>query len=113
MLLEGVVPAFFEQMRGPLALTVRALEGVATGLLYHRLEVVASLPGALSYALAWTLGSGLLTSLLDVRNRALMARGRLHPAVAAAATAAAAAAVAPGGPELGGGSAGLPAKKLE
>ncbi|KAG2446796.1 hypothetical protein HYH02_008356 [Chlamydomonas schloesseri] len=117
VVLEGVVPAFFEQMRGPLALAVRAVEGVATGLLYHRLGVVASLPGALAYALAWTLGSGLLTALLDVRHRALMARGRLRPDMPAAATAAAAAAaaasVAPAGRESDGSSAGLPAKKID
>ncbi|KAG2483300.1 hypothetical protein HYH03_017803 [Edaphochlamys debaryana] len=71
VLLEGVAPAFFEQVRAPFALLLRLFEGVATGLLYQRLGVVPSLPYALSYGLCWTLCCGLLTASLDVRHRAM------------------------------------------
>ncbi len=68
--LEGLIPALFEHMRAPLVLALRALEGVATGLLYRRLGVVPSLGPALLYALAWNMACGVLTALLDVRLRA-------------------------------------------
>ncbi|GFR49498.1 hypothetical protein Agub_g11535, partial [Astrephomene gubernaculifera] len=93
---EGVLPALFEQARAPLVLPLRALEGLATGLHYMRLQAAAGgggsgggmrgglggLGGAveeegpaaagalLLYALSWTLGCGLLTVALDAVQRA-------------------------------------------
>lgn len=71
--IEGLIPALFEHMRAPLVLVLRAIEGVATGLLYTHLGVVPSLAPALLYALAWNMACGLLTVLLDVRHRAAVA----------------------------------------
>ncbi|GLI59669.1 hypothetical protein VaNZ11_001608 [Volvox africanus] len=77
VLLEGVVPAFFERMRAPFVLPLRALEGLATGLLYrsHHVELHLAPAGVsdMAYALAWTLGCGAITVALDVGCRRRLA----------------------------------------
>ncbi|KXZ42733.1 hypothetical protein GPECTOR_121g433 [Gonium pectorale] len=82
VLLEGLVPAFFEQTRAPLALALRSLEGFVTGLLYHRLGVVPDPAVAVLYALSWALAAGLLTATLDVHHRRLL--GVAQPVAAGA-----------------------------
>jgi hypothetical protein len=96
VLMEGLVPAIFEQMRAPLVLCLRLFEGVSTGLLYHKLGAVPSLPAALAYALTWTLASAAVTVLLDIRHRGLAARGRLSVRGGAAGGGSEAAAAAAG-----------------
>ncbi|GIL89126.1 hypothetical protein Vretimale_16179 [Volvox reticuliferus] len=77
VLLEGILPAYFERMRAPFVLPLRALEGLATGLLYRSHHVKLHLAPAgvseVAYALAWTLGCGVITTALDVSCRRRLA----------------------------------------
>ncbi|GIL68669.1 hypothetical protein Vafri_21912 [Volvox africanus] len=77
VLLEGVLPAFFERMRAPFVLPLRALEGLATGLLYrsHHVELHLAPAGVseVVYALTWTLGCGAITVALDFGCRRRLA----------------------------------------
>ncbi|EFJ49129.1 hypothetical protein VOLCADRAFT_89960 [Volvox carteri f. nagariensis] len=77
VLLEGLIPAYFERMRAPIVLPLRALEGLATGLLYrsHRVKLRLAPEGVseVAYAMAWTLGCGVITAALDVSCRRRLA----------------------------------------
>ncbi|GLC33775.1 hypothetical protein PLESTB_000114300 [Pleodorina starrii] len=108
VLLEGLIVAYFERMRAPFVLPLRALEGIATGLLYTRERVQLRLapPGVspLAYALAWNLGCGVITAAIDAA-----CRRRFAAAAAGAGAAARFGRVASSGADGGGWMAGLAA----